>query len=85
MQLTTEKPDISYPCAWSYRVVGTDPAAMRQAIDAVVIVPHTVTESRVSSGGKYTSLSVDLTVETEVQRLGFFDGLAKHPAIRVVL
>ncbi|MBU1232371.1 MAG: DUF493 domain-containing protein, partial [Proteobacteria bacterium] len=30
-----EKPDISYPCSWLYKVIGTDEDALRQVIQTV--------------------------------------------------
>lgn len=81
-----EKPDISYPCNWLYKVIGTNEEALRQAIQVVCGQKNPqVSRSHTSSGGKYCSLNVELQVENEKIRLAYYKNLANHAAVKVVL
>jgi len=80
------KPDLRYPCAWGYKVIGADPDRLRQAIaEALQELPHTITPSHTSLTGKYLCLEVELTVPDEECRVGIFDALRRHPAVKCVL
>lgn len=84
--LEGRKPQIDYPCTWSYRVIGMDEARMRAAVLEIVgAAEHTLTLERESSAGKYRALQLDLLVRDEAHRLLTFERLAKHPEIRFVL
>ena len=80
------KPEIQYPCQWQYRLIGEDRAAILEAIHAPIDVPACViTEGNVSSGGRYLSLNLEITVNDEAERLRVYQLFAGNPAIRVVL
>lgn len=81
-----EKPDISYPCTWLYKVIGTDEDALRQAIK-IVCGKNTpqINKSHTSSGGKYCSLNVEIQVENEKIRLSYYKNLTNHAVVKVVL
>lgn len=81
-----KKPQIDYPCHWSYRIIGTDKSALRRAAaDAAGGRPHTLTESNTSSGGKYRSLNLEVLVENEAERLEVFKCLQHDEAVKIVL
>ncbi len=80
------KPEILYPCIWSYTVIGVDEAVLRDAVGSVLgAIPHSLKPGNVSKGGKYRSLALEARVEDELERLRIFDLLSKHPAVRFVL
>ena len=80
------KPEIAYPCTWSYQVIGLDEARLRVAILEVIgDVPHTVRQGNASTGGKYVSLGLDVSVVDEGQRLSIFQRLSAHALIRFVI
>jgi hypothetical protein len=80
------RPEIQYPCQWQYRIIGEDRAAMYQAIHTWVPASAcTIFEANVSSGGRYLSLSLEVTVNDDAERLRLYQLLAGHPAIRMVL
>ena len=80
------KPDISYPCPWGYKVIGSDAERLRSAIAEVIQErPHTVTPSNRSLTGKYHCLDVEIVVTSEECRLEIYESLRKHPAVKVVL
>ena len=80
------KPDLHYPCAWGYKVIGSDAERLRAAIAEVIQeLPHTVQISNKSLTGKYICLELELIVPDEECRLGIYDRLRRHPAIKIVL
>jgi putative lipoic acid-binding regulatory protein len=80
------KPEIAYPCRWQYRIIGEDRAAMHRAITtSVAAADCTIKDANVSSSGRYLSLSLEVTVHTDAERLQLYRLLAGHPAIRMVL
>ncbi|MBD3346163.1 MAG: DUF493 family protein [Chitinivibrionales bacterium] len=82
-----KKPEIEYPCNWSYRIVGQDKELMRKAVDTVVEdnKEFDLINSHTSSGGKYHSLILDIQVSDERERLHIFECLKKDPSVKFVL
>lgn len=80
------RPEIDYPCQWQYRVIGEDRTAMHQAITTwISAFVYTICDANVSSGGRYLSLSLEVTVNDDAERLRIYQLLAGDPAIRMVL
>jgi putative lipoic acid-binding regulatory protein len=80
------KPEIVYPCRWVYKVIGRDLSLLHSAVAEVLSGEnYAVTPSRSSKGGAYHCLSVELTVESESVRVGFYEKLRRHPAAIMVL
>lgn len=81
-----QKLEITYPCTWQYTVIGLDRDAIRLAVaDVVGVREYSLAASHSSRTGKYCSLHLSLTVETEAHRVGLFHALKSHPAIRIVM
>jgi putative lipoic acid-binding regulatory protein len=84
--LDGRKPDIVYPCSWSYNVIGLDEPSLRSAVAEVLgDGVHTIAPGNASPGGKYVSLALEARVADEAQRLEIFKRLAGHPSIRFVI
>lgn len=80
------EPEIHYPTVWAYRLIGEDEGAMRAAvIDVIGELDHELGVRNSSAGGRYLSLALELVVSSHEQRRAIFQGLAEHPAIRVVI
>ena len=80
------KPLIDYPCPWEYKAIGLEEAAMRAAIAHIMAQQeHTLSFSRTSSGGRYCSLLLVVTVENEEHRNAILAALQGHRDIRMVL
>jgi putative lipoic acid-binding regulatory protein len=80
------KPDINYPCEWSYRIIGTDVDKTIEAIEnAVGDMKYSVTPSNISKNGKYYSLDLKLEVPNEVVRDLVYQKLADSDYIKIVL
>ncbi len=77
---------IDYPCVWQYKLIGADREAMRAAVAGLIgDAPYSFSDSRRSSAGKYLSVNLEVTVESDRQRQGLHQSLAAHPAVRLVL
>ena len=81
-----ERPDITYPCLWVYKVIGEDAAKLNEVIVSACS-PHDVkiSFSHSSSKGKYHSLNAELEVPDEKCRLHIYEVLKDHPAVKTVL
>jgi len=83
---TQRKPDITYPCTWEYKVIGTDEEKLKAVILAACVptVP-TISLSNVSSKGTYYSLNASLVVEDEEMRLRIFSHIENSPDVKLVI
>ena len=80
------KAKIDYPCVWQYKVIGMERKAVLAAISEYLgDAPYSLADSRVSSGGKYISMTLELTVYSDYNRLRLYQVLGDHPDIKVVL
>jgi putative lipoic acid-binding regulatory protein len=80
------EPTIEYPCEWSFRIIGTDEQALRQAAsESLGTLANRVTLSNQSRGKKYLSMNIALDVETQAMRDQIFAALERHPAVRFML
>ena len=81
-----QKPEITYPCSWLYKVIGEKQESIQEAVHQVCAGKEiSFSYSHTSSGGKYHSFNVELEVETEEARLSIYARLSNHPAIKTVL
>ena len=79
-------PEISYPCQWSFTLIGTEEKAVRAAVaECLRAHPYRLAPSRRSRRGKYLSLHLDTEVASEEDRNGLFTALKAMPAIKMVL
>ena len=80
------KPEIEYPCTWTYRIIGSDEQAIREAVRRLLgDAGYVLTPSNTSATGKYVSLVLKLVVIDEQQRLGISRDLLAEETIRYVL
>jgi hypothetical protein len=80
------KPDLSYPCRWTYKIIGDDEDALRSAAAEIVRArEHTISLSRRSARRTYCCLNVEVLVRDERGRLAIYEALREHPAVRMVL
>jgi len=91
---SSRKPVVEYPCLWGYKVIGLDEESMRAAVKACLEEclqeesgdrEFELGQSRTSKGGKYVSLSLNLTVTDESERNAIFTALSGRPEILMVI
>lgn len=81
-----QRPDIEYPCIWTYKVIGRDCTLLKDAIIAACAPLEPVIRlSNSSSGGKYHSLNAELEVPNEEVRLKTYQALKSNPAVKIIL
>lgn len=81
-----EKLELTYPCSWSYKLIGYEKEAMQKAIHDVIIErEHKLKHSNVSKTGKYISLNLELLVHNEDDRNFIYQALKEHQNIKMVL
>jgi putative lipoic acid-binding regulatory protein len=84
--IAKDRPIIEYPCPWEYKAIGWDEDLMREAIAEIMADrSHDLSFSRASSSGRYCSLLLVVTVESEDHRNAIFTALQEHRHIRMVL
>ena len=86
MQRLEGRPEIEYPCPWTFKVIGREEDDMREAV-AEIVGNHgyCLTFSNQSARGKYCSLNLDMVVVDEPHRLNTFEALMHHRSIQIVL
>lgn len=86
MDTPDERPEIEYPCTWTYRVIADDVAGTSEAIAAHLGTrPHRLGEGNTSRTGKYASLELELEVFDAADRDEVFAALGAMPGVRFVL
>jgi putative lipoic acid-binding regulatory protein len=93
-EANNRKPVVEYPCLWGYKVIGQEETSMRGAVRECLdtcLQPNSGDRefelglSRSSKGGKYVSLSLNLTVQDEAERDAIFAALTKRSEIVMVI
>lgn len=81
-----EKLELTYPCGWTYKLIGHEKAAIQKAIHEVILErEHTLTHSNASKSGKYVSMNLDLVITNEDERNFIYEALKAHQNIKMVL
>ena len=79
-------PAVTYPCRWSFTLIGTDAKAIRaSAEECLTGREYRLTPSRQSRGGKYVSAHLDTDVSSEAARNRLFACLKAASAIKMIL
>ncbi len=82
----SRRPEIEYPCEWSFKVIGSNVDRLLVAIeDAASGLNYDVTPSNVSKNHKYLSLNFRLVVPNEVVRDLVYSKLEQNHNVRMVL
>ena len=80
------KLELTYPCAWSYKAIGTEAESVVAAIESVVGKREClIHESNRSRSGKYVSVALETVVSSEEDRTTLYEALLRAPAIKMVL
>jgi len=81
-----QKLELTYPTAWTYKLIGYEKEAIQKAIHDVIIErEHDLTHSKASKAGKYVSMNLDLVIQNEDERNFIFEALKAHQNIKMVL
>jgi putative lipoic acid-binding regulatory protein len=81
-----KRPEIDYPCEWSFKVIGTDKQLVRRATEGVMDQREYLLQySKSSKTGKYHSWNIDLVVKDEHERNQIYAELKHHPDVSMVI
>lgn len=81
-----DRPEITYPTRWTYRIVGTDPLSIRSRVAVIAGErAYDLEPSKESSKGNFVSLVLEIQVSDEADRDAIFAALKSDPAIKLVL
>jgi len=81
-----ERPEIEYPCTWTYRVIAVDVVGTSYAIsERLGTRPHRLSEGNTSRTGKYASIQLELEVADQADRDDLFAALESMSGVRFVL
>lgn len=80
-----QKPDITYPCEWEYRVIGGDENTLRELIFTIMPREYEIKFGKSSAQGHYVSLYVKLVVQSEKERNEIFSALQRSQEVKMVL
>ena len=81
-----EKPNIIYPCEWTYKIIGYEGDVVEKALpDIMGQLSYKFSASNKSKTGRYSSFSLTLTVESEEQRNDIFNRLKKIPTVITII
>ncbi len=80
------RPEINYPCRWSYKIIGSNAEKLLEAIDeASCGIRYNVSLSNVSKNAKYFSLNLTMEVPSEFIRDLIFQKLGESEHIKFIL
>ena len=80
------RPELSYPCTWTYRLICTDAEVLRTAVVALMgTSEHTLVAIGASESGRYQRLELRVHVRDEIERNDIFQALGKIEVVRFVL
>lgn len=80
------KPNIEYPCTWSYKIIGSDRKLIPQNVRIILEnYEYTFRPSKKSTTGKYVSFHCSVKVESEEERNRIFVMLQNIPTVKMVL
>jgi len=86
MSDSKEKLELTYPCSWTYKLIGYEKEAIQKAIHEVILDrEHSLTHSNKSKTGKYVSMNLDLIIHNEDERNFIYEALKAHQHIKMVL
>lgn len=80
----SQRPEITYPCKWEYRVIGTDHDLIAKLISQVVGEREHVTSEGMAKG-KFMSMHVDVLVGNEDERDQLYRELAAPEFVKLVI
>ena len=80
------KPDLVYPCKWSYKVICTSEGKAREAIGwALEGKEYEIISVKASRNQGFFSVECELEVETEAERLDIYEKLKQYPDVKMII
>lgn len=85
-----QKPKISYPCLWEYRIICEDGAVVREKLSEILrndfdCEIFDLREKNASEHGKFVSLNLKIMISDEKMRNEIFTKIQKISSVKFVL
>ncbi len=82
----SQKVEIQYPSAWTYKLIGYEKETIKKAIHEVILErAHSLEHSNKSKTGKYVSMNLELVITSDDERNFIYEALKAHQHIKMVL
>jgi putative lipoic acid-binding regulatory protein len=86
IDLNNHKLELNYPCNWCYKIViKHEHNGNKIAKEILGKREHKVVKSKISSGGKFKSYSIDLLVSNDDDRKELYKLFSEHKNIKMVV
>lgn len=85
MNLDLQKPHITYPCEWEYRIIGQSEEELCALVFEIMPREYRIERGKSSSGGNFVSMYVWVVVNDEDERNTLFGALQAHKDVKMVL
>ena len=80
------KPDITYPCEWGFKVIGTDKLKLEACIFEIMAHrDYSCHKGNVSKKGKFLTLNARCEVASEEERNAIFQAFSEHEDVKMVM
>lgn len=84
--INDKKVDITYPCEWTYKVIGKDSLILEQIIQTTLHNrTFNIKPSNTSKTGKFVSLNVNVLLFNDEERLFYYETFQKNKEILYLL
>lgn len=86
IDLNQHKLELTYPCSWTYKLVVLESINIKTTVKEVISErEHKISESKVSSKGKYKSYALELLVHSDDDRQELYKTLHAHENIKMIV
>lgn len=84
--LEGKKLELTYPLSWQYKLIGLNEADMHAKTTQILKEkPFSLTPSNKSSSGKFVSLTLEVLVYSDDERLYIYEELRKIESVKYIL
>ncbi len=81
-----KKPEIEYPCEWSYKIIGSDSYLITSKVSEILKDhDYRLDVSNHSRTGKFVSFNCSLEVASEQERNKIFQQLQQIPSVKMII
>jgi len=81
-----KKLELEYPCKWEYKLIGKEEDGIKKmALDIVGEKPFTLNVSNKSSSGKFVSVTLEVLIYNDDERVYIYEELRKSKHILYIL
>jgi len=86
---TPERPEITYPTQWGFKIIGRDKDALEKCIKEIMKIEgdkeHLCSIGNSSKTGKFTTYNASCTVDSEEERNRIFKYFEDHDDVNMVI